>query len=209
MSAAIRLATPADGAALATIYAPAVAHQATSFELECPSAAEMGRRVAATVRRTPWLVCQHHDDILGYAYAGSHRDRPAYQWSVEVSAYVSPAVHRHGVARALYTSLFAVLGLQGFRNGYAGIALPNPGSVGLHTAMGFKPVGTYHAVGYKLGAWHDVAWFELALAERVADPPPPRPLPEILSDPMFAAALTAGIASLRLPDYPSAAARNP
>jgi L-amino acid N-acyltransferase YncA len=209
MSTPIRLATPGDGAALAAIYAPAVAKQATSFELECPSAAEMGRRVGTIVQRTPWLVCEYRDAILGYAYAGPHRDRPAYQWSVDVSAYVSPEVHRRGVARALYLSLLAVLKLQGFRNAYAGIALPNPASVGLHAAMGFKRVGVYHGVGYKLGAWHDVAWFELALAERVTEPPPPRPLPELLPQPMFAAALAAGIASLRLAAQPPAATGSP
>jgi L-amino acid N-acyltransferase YncA len=194
----IRLATPADGAALAAIYAPSVADQATSFELELPSPAEMARRVSTTLLRTPWLVCEHQGQVLGYAYAGPHRDRPAYQWSVEVSAYVLASFHRRGVARALYTSLLAVLTLQGFRNAYAGIALPNPASVGLHTAMGFRPVGVYRGVGYKLRAWHDVAWFELALAERVADPPPPRPLAELLPEPGFASALAKGVGSLRL-----------
>lgn len=193
----IRLATPADGAALAAIYAPAIA-EPTSFELERPSPAEMARRVSTTLLRTPWLVCEHQDRVLGYTYAGPHRDRPAYQWSVEVSAYVSAGFHRRGVARALYTSLFAVLTLQGFRNAYAGIALPNPASIGLHTAMGFTSVGVYHGVGYKLGAWHDVAWFELALADRVADPAPPRPLAELFPEPALASAIAKGMGSLRL-----------
>jgi len=154
----IRLATPADGAALAEIYAPSVVARATSFELEPPDGDEMSRRVEAILARTPWIVCIAGDRLAGYAYASAHRARPAYQWSVDVSAYVDPGWQRGGVGRALYTSLLAILELQGFRNAYAGIALPNPASVGFHEALGFTPVGVYHRVGYKLGAWHDVMW---------------------------------------------------
>jgi phosphinothricin acetyltransferase len=198
MTGVIRLATPADGPALAAIYAPAVAERATSFELDPPDGAAMARRVAALTDRTPWLVCEHGGAVVGYAYASPHRDRPAYQWSVEVSAYVHARAHRAGVGRALYESLFAVLALQGFRNAYAGVTLPNPASVGLHTAVGFIPVGVYHGVGYKAGAWHDVAWFERPLAERAADPPPPRPLAVMHADPEFRAALATGLPYLRL-----------
>jgi L-amino acid N-acyltransferase YncA len=120
MSATIRLATIADGPALAAIYAPAVLAHATSFELEAPDGAEMARRVETLTTRTPWLVCEFRSAVVGYAYASPHRDRWAYQWSVEVSAYVGAAAQRSGVARALYTSLFAVLVMQGFRNAYAG-----------------------------------------------------------------------------------------
>jgi L-amino acid N-acyltransferase YncA len=199
MTADIRLATVADGAVLAAIYAPSVQERVTSFELEPPDAAEMGRRVLALTARTPWLVCVHRDAIIGYAYASPHRERPAYAWSVDVSAYVHSDVHRAGVARALYTSLFAVLVLQGFRNAYAGITLPNLASVKLHEAVGFTPVGVYRSVGYKLGQWHDVAWFERALAPHDVEPPPPRPLPEVLADaPRFTTAVRAGLPWLRL-----------
>jgi L-amino acid N-acyltransferase YncA len=195
----IRLATAADGAALAAIYAPAVEGRAISFELEPPDAAEMGRRVVALTARTPWLVCVHRDAVVGYAYASSHRDRPAYSWSVDVSAYVRADVQRAGVGRALYTSLFAVLVLQGFRNAYAGITLPNPASVRLHEAVGFTPVGVYREVGYKLGSWHDVAWFERRLASHEIDPPSPRLLEAVRNQmPAFGTALAAGLRSVRL-----------
>ena len=137
----------------------------------------MARRVARVLERTPWLVWESDGRVLGYAYASSHRDRAAYQWSVEVSAYVHVQARRIGVARMLYTSLFAALAVQGFRNAYAGITLPNPGSVGFHTAMGFTPIGVYRGIGYKHGAWHDVGWYERPLAPRDVDPPLPAPLP--------------------------------
>ena len=200
MSTLIRLATLADGPALASIYAPAVTGRATSFELEPPDGDEMARRVERLTARTPWLVCAHAGAVVGYAYASPHRDRPAYQWSVEVSAYVRADVHRAGVARALYASLFAVLVLQGFRNAYAGITLPNAASVGFHEAVGFTPVGLYRNVGYKLGAWHDVLWLERALGPHGPDPAVPTPLAAVRDAPAFQAALAAGLPHLRLGD---------
>src|SRR5690606_36941096 len=178
---------------IAAIYRPAVTDSTISFELEPPDDAEMARRIAHVQQRTPWLVLERSAVVLGYAYASTHRERPAYQWSVEVSAYVHPDARRLGVARALYTSLFAALAVQGFRNAYAGITLPNDASVALHTAVGFTPVGVYHRVGYKLGAWHDTIWLERALAAHDPSPSPPRPLPECRDDPRFQAALAVGL----------------
>jgi phosphinothricin acetyltransferase len=196
--ATIRLATREDGRALAAIYAPAVVDRSTSFEVEPPDGAEMARRVERISVRTPWLVCEHRGTVVGYAYAGPHRDRPAYQWSVEVSAYVHDDVHRSGVARALYTSLFAALVVQGFANAYAGITLPNAASVGLHLAMGFTPTGTFHRVGYKFGQWHDVMWLERELMAPASEPPVPTPLPEIENTPELRRALAAGECLARL-----------
>jgi phosphinothricin acetyltransferase len=198
MPAIIRLATAADGPSLARIYGPAVTDHATSFELEAPDGAEMARRVERLITRTPWLVCERESVVIGYAYASPHRDRWSYQWSVEVSAYVAVSAHRSGVGRALYTSLFAVLVAQGFRNAYAGITLPNPPSVRLHEAVGFTPVGTYRGIGYKFGAWHDVLWMERALAPRTTDPSPPTPLPHIARDAGFNEIVATGLSLLRL-----------
>jgi L-amino acid N-acyltransferase YncA len=193
----IRLATPSDAAPIAAIYAPAVTDLPTSFELAPPDADEMARRVATTLARTPWLVCERDGAVLGYAYASAHRERAAYRWSVDVSAYVRADARRLGVARALYASLLALLARQGFRNAYAGVTLPNDASVGLHQAVGFTPVGAYRGVGYKLGAWHDVAWFERPLLPRVPEPPEPVPLPAISPD-VVRDALAEGVPLLRL-----------
>jgi L-amino acid N-acyltransferase YncA len=192
----IRLAAPTDGSALAAIYAPIVVGAATSFELDAPDGQEMGRRIARVTARTPWLVCEEQGEVVGYAYASSHRERPAYQWSVEVSAYVRDDFKRRGIGRALYESLFAVLILQGFRNAYAGITLPNAASVRFHEALGFATVGVYHRVGYKLGAWHDVMWLARTLAPHDISPPKPLSLPELRDEAILSAALASGLSHL-------------
>src|SRR5215212_239589 len=196
-SAVIRLAAERDAEQVAAIYAPNVTDAIVSFEAEAPSAEEMRRRIEGTLERFPWLVCERHGRVLGYAYAGAHHSRAAYRWSVDVSVYVHEGAHRKGVGRALYTSLFAALKLQGFYNAYAGATLPNPASVGLHEAVGFRPVGVYRGAGYKMGAWHDVGWWHLALRERVADPDPPADLPSVLESEEWDAALASGLAFLR------------
>src|SRR5687768_2653948 len=168
--ALIRQATENDAAQIQAIYAEIVRSTVISFEIDPPTIADMQARMRAVQERFPWLVCEHNGEVAGYVYASSHHERAAYQWSVNVSVYIDPKYHRRGIGRALYTSLFALLRLQGFYNAYAGITLPNPGSVGIHESMGFLPVGIYKNVGYKFGAWHDVGWWSLALRPHKAHP---------------------------------------
>jgi phosphinothricin acetyltransferase len=113
--------------------------------------------------------------IEGYACASPHRTRAAYRWSVDVSVYVARTSHRKGVGRALYEQLLALLRAQGFKSAFAGIALPNAASVGFHESMGFAPIGIYRDVGYKLGAWRDVGWWQLILSPGDAAPAAPSP----------------------------------
>jgi L-amino acid N-acyltransferase YncA len=146
----------------------------------------------------PGWCGEHHGEVLGYAYASAHRTRAAYQWSVDVSVYVQAQVQRSGVGCALYSSLFKLLTLQGFYNAYAGITLPNPGSVGLHESLGFRPVGMYRAVGYKLGAWHDVGWWQLTLQAPTLSPEPLKDCRTLPASPEWQAALATGLPLLRL-----------
>ncbi len=140
----IRVASPADAPRIAEIYAPAVVDHVTSFELTPPDAVEFEKRIARILVNLPWLVVESAGDVLGYAYAAPHHERAAYRWSVDVSAYISARSHRRGLGTALYVSLFEILALQSFRNGYAGITLPNSASEGLHRRFGFTLVGVYH-----------------------------------------------------------------
>jgi phosphinothricin acetyltransferase len=194
----IRLATEDDAEAVLAIYAPFCRDTPVSFETREPTVAEMRQRIAKTVESLPWLVCDDGGLILGYAYASPHRERAAYAWAVDVSVYVREGLRRQGLGRALYTSLFGLLRLQGFTNALAGTTLPNRGNVGLHQALGFQPVGVYRNIGFKCGAWHDVAWWQLVLREpsRGLVPDPPVPLPLLERSAAWHEALQAGLALL-------------
>jgi len=189
----IRLATPSDARAVAEIYGPIVRSTAISFETEEPSEAEMKRRIVSTLSYAPWLVWEEGGAIAGYVYATRHRDRMAYQWSVDVTAYTHERYRRKGIGRALYRALFDLLRLQKFYRAHAGITLPNAASVGLHESLGFRFIGAYPAVGFKLGAWHDVGWWQLPLLEPIEAPSPPLTLPEAQALPAWQAAYGAVI----------------
>ena len=161
-----------DSARVAEIYRPAVEGNFISFEESAPTADEMADRMRKVLARLPWLVAEDESGlVVGYAYASPHRDRAAYRWSVDISVYVDPAWHRRGVGRLLYDELLERLRALGYVNVYAGVTLPNDGSVALHESIGMKRIGVYERVGYKLGAWRDVAWFGMRLAEPATDPP--------------------------------------
>jgi phosphinothricin acetyltransferase len=175
----LRLAAPGDGTPIHGIYAPIVRDTFISFEVEPPTVEEIQRRISKTLARHPWLVYEDHDGVAGYAYASEHRDRLAYQWSVDVSCYVHERARRRGIASRLYGALFRILERQGFTNAFAGIALPNDASVGMHASVGFTTVGTYVNVGYKSGEWRDVVWMQRPLATPPAKPVTPVPFPSL------------------------------
>jgi L-amino acid N-acyltransferase YncA len=165
-----------DAAACAAIYAPHVANAATSFEERAPDAAELARRIERIAATHPWLVAERGGEVVGYVYAGPHRAKPAYRWSVDVAIYIAEDERGLGHGRRLYEALFTRLREQGFRMACAGITLPNEASVGLHESLGFVPIGVYREIGFKQGAWRDVGWWQLELLPPPAGRPP-EPLP--------------------------------
>jgi phosphinothricin acetyltransferase len=189
----IRIATAGDAGAVRDIYAPVIETSATSFELTVPSRDELAARITDRQPAHPWLVADDAGTVAGYAYAGRFSARPAYDWSVETSVYILEAAQGQGVGRALYAALLAVLTAQGYRRAMAGIALPNPASVRLHERAGFVPVGVYRAVGWKLGAWHDVGWWQRGLAPADLAPAPPTPLTELPPGALDAALAAGGV----------------
>lgn len=187
----VRLATSADAGQVAEIYRPHVLESAASFELVPPDTAEMARRIGELSATHPWLVAEEAGTIQGYAYATRHRPRVSYQWSTEVSVYVRGGCRRAGIGRRLYDPLLQLLTLQGFVTAYAAITLPNPPSLAFHEQLGFAPFAVFERVGYKLGAWRDVAWYRRGLAPPAAAPPPPLPMADLLAGPEGRAVLGA------------------
>ncbi|MFC4457813.1 GNAT family N-acetyltransferase [Pseudonocardia nematodicida] len=167
----IRDATATDADACARIYAPYVDDTAISFEVEAPGPVEMAERIADAQRRHAWLVAEEEGAVLGYAYGGTWKARPAYRWTCEVSVYLHPDARGRGLGRALYDELFDRLVERGMLVAVAGITLPNDPSIALHGALGFTEVGVFSGVGYKHGAWRDVGWYRRTLAEPPATGP--------------------------------------
>lgn len=170
----IRPATEQDAAAIAAIYAPYVTDTAISFEDVPPTSEEMATRISSGTAAC-WLVCERDGRVAGYAYADVFHARPAYRWSTEVSVYVDSQLHRSGIGRELTTALLAELRAAGYVNAFAGIALPNAASAGLFESLGFRQAATYESVGFKLGQWHDVGWWQLPLQDATVPPPQLRP----------------------------------
>jgi phosphinothricin acetyltransferase len=169
----IRGATDSDAESILEIYAPYIEDTSYTFETEIPTIDSFKERIISNLQNWPWLVCEIDGVIAGYAYGSKHRERVAYQWSVECSVYVHDNFQRVGVAKGLYTALIGILRLQGFRNLYAVINLPNDKSVAFHENMGFEYFAVYKNVGYKLGKWKNVGWWQLQLNEYTEEPPPP------------------------------------
>lgn len=180
--ASIRVARPDDGAAVAAIYAPYVSDTTISFEEVPPTGEEMAERIRRLLRTHPFLVYEEGGIVLGYAYGSPHAERAAYRWSCDVTVYASPRIHRRGVGRRLYTELLRLLEMQGYHVAYAGITRPNENSLGLHEAMGFRHVGDYREVGFKHGAWRDVAWFARPLNQGLPTGAP-QPFAAVAADP--------------------------
>lgn len=170
MTELIRTAEITDATGVLAIYAPFVSETAVSFEEEPPSVNEMARRIKQSHL---WLVADRDGEVAGYAYAGSFHPRPAYRWAVEVSIYLAESARGKGIGKALLQELLRRLPEMGFVSAFAGTTLPNDASVRLFESFGFQKVAHWSKVGYKLGAWHDVGWWQLHLRE--PDDPPAEP----------------------------------
>jgi L-amino acid N-acyltransferase YncA len=185
----LRVAELSDAEAIAAIYAPIVRETAISFETEPPSVDVLAARIQATLPSHPWLVAVRAGEVVGYAYASQHAQRGAYRWSVNVTAYLAETARGQGVGRRLYDALIPILKAQGFRSAFAGIALPNDASIGLHEAVGFERLGVYKDVGFKLGQWRDVGYWRLSLTEAESAPAEPESFAAFRLTPAFSTSL--------------------
>jgi L-amino acid N-acyltransferase YncA len=162
----IRSATPGDGDAVATIYNHYVANTIVTFEEEPVSAGQMAGRIAdAHDQALPWLVLEEVGSIVGYAYASQWKARSAYRYAVEVTVYLAPDAAGRGFGTQLYAALFAQLRSRSIHTAIGGIALPNPASIALHEKFGMTKVAHFAEVGFKLGQWIDVGYWQKRVNE--------------------------------------------
>lgn len=165
---AIREAQTDDVPALLAIYEPLIRDSIVTFETEPPTEAEFAARIE---RSHLWLVGTRDEKVAGYTYAGPFHTRAAYRWSAEVSVYIHPDHQGSGVGRALLQEMLDRLTMMGFVNAFAGVALPNDPSVRLFEAFGFERIALQKQVGFKLGRWIDVGWWQKHLRDRTTPPP--------------------------------------
>jgi L-amino acid N-acyltransferase YncA len=165
MMCVVRDSRAEDMAEVQIIYAHHVLHGAASFEEEPPSLAEMQRRRADVLARgLPYLVAEIGGRVAGYSYASPYRARPSYRFTIENSVYVDPACPRAGTGRALLETLIMRCRQGDWQQMIAVIGdSANAASIGLHAALGFRHVGTLHAVGFKFGRWIDSVLMQRAL----------------------------------------------
>jgi L-amino acid N-acyltransferase YncA len=170
----IRPTLEADLPAITAIYEHAVRYGTATFELIPPDLAEMTRRFRALVEGGyPYLVGVFEDEVVGYAYAGAYRPRPAYRFTVENSIYLKPAIHRRGIGLQLLLRLIEECESRGYRQMVAVIGdSANAGSVGVHARTGFEMIGTHPNVGLKFGRWLDTVMMQRALGAGAATVPP-------------------------------------
>ena len=175
----IRIAKSENAAGMLEIYKPYILSSAYTFESAVPNIKEFEARIEKYLEKYPCLISFTDGDIAGYAYASSHRERDAYQWTCECSVYVHDRFKGQGVGTQLYKILFEILKFQGFRNVYAGITIPNEASEKMHAKCGFELFAVYENIGYKLGSWHNVGWWKVQLNGYDLLPPPPKRFSEI------------------------------
>lgn len=169
----VRLATEADAAGILAVYAPYIRDTAVTFETETPSLDAFRCRMASIIGDYPYLVVEEDGSIVGFAYAHRLGERAAYAWNAELSIYFAPGCTSRGWGSVLFWALIDLLALQGVRNAYSLITVPNEASLALHEKLGFTLMGVQKEAGYKLGAWHDVAWLRMAHRRLLGGPRAP------------------------------------
>lgn len=175
----VRSARLEDAGRILEIYEYYVLHTAITFEYDVPTPEEFRSRMQRTMMRYPYLVAEKDGVIMGYAYAGAFVGRAAYDWSCELSVYISHTALRCGIGRMLYESLEAELKRMGILNLYACIAYPETddeylsrNSAQFHAHLGFSKAGEFHKCGYKFGRWYDMIWMEKIIGEHLPEQPP-------------------------------------
>jgi phosphinothricin acetyltransferase len=198
MSATIRLAEKRDVPGILEIYAPFILNTSVTFEETVPDEESFWKRMQDIMAELPLLVCEIDKWIAGYAYASGYRSRASYRWTKEVSVYIHPDFHRRKIGHALYTSLNEMVRYQGIADLLAIITMPNEPSVAFHESFGYRKCGEFSKVGYKLGQWQNVGWFELFLQDETQIPKERiLRLDEIRELPIFQEAIQKGLDKLK------------
>lgn len=174
-----RRATEDDVVSILAIYAPYVTDSAITFEYDVPSEEEFRQRIRTISAEYPYFVCESDGQIIGYAYAHRHMERAAYQWNAEISIYIRQGFTGKGFGKTMCQTLIDLLRLQGIRNVFSCVTIPNERSAHLHHSMEFSTEGIFQNAGYKCGKWQTIAWFRKNIAPYTNEPAPFLPISRI------------------------------
>ncbi len=174
-----RRATEEDVVSILAIYAPYVTDSAITFEYDVPSEEEFRQRIRTISAEYPYFVCESDGQIIGYAYAHRHMERAAYQWNAEISIYIRQGFTGKGLGKTMCQALIDLLRLQGIRNVFSCVTIPNERSAHLHHSMEFSTEGIFQNAGYKCGKWQTIAWFRKNIAPYTNEPAPFLPISRI------------------------------
>lgn len=186
MNVKIRMATKADAKEILDIYKPYVKNTAISFEYDVPSVEEFAERINKILKKYPYIVAIDNDQIIGYAYVSSFKERVAYDWAVETTIYLSQDCRGKGVGKKLYLALEKILKRQSILNLNACIAYTSTentyltnASMYFHEKLGYRKVGHFTKCGYKFENWYDMIWMEKIIGEHSENPKPVIPISEL------------------------------
>ena len=185
----IREATEDDASALSEIYAYYVLNTAATFEYRPPTVEEFTARIISAREKYPYLLIEHEDEIMGFAFAHAFRERPAYDYAAEVTIYLREDMRHKGLGRIIYTALEDELRRMGVRSLYACVALPSgedphlsADSPRFHEALGYRRCGEFRNCGCKFNTWYTMVWMEKVIGDFPAHPAPLTPYPELLKN---------------------------
>jgi phosphinothricin acetyltransferase len=161
----VRVATPGDAAAIATIYNEGIADRIATFETEPRTPAQLATQLTEKGDRFPTVVVERDGTVIAWAGAGPYRSRPAYGGVAEHSVYVARAARGTGAGRAALEGLCRLYAERGFWKIVSRIFPENTASLALHERCGFRVVGVYQRHGKLDGQWRDCVIVERLLGE--------------------------------------------
>ncbi len=159
----IRPVRLSDAKAITDIHNYYIENSVANLEERCTPLAVIEQRIEKITEHFPWLVYEHNNNIIGYAYASDWKPRSGYRQTAETTIYIKNNIEQRGIGTALYKELIQKLKDLSFKELIGGISLPHPQSVGLHEKMGFEKVAHFKRVGYKFDQWVDVGYWQLSL----------------------------------------------
>lgn len=192
----IRMAERKDVAGIIEIYKPYILDTAITFDETVPTEDEMWQRVQSIQAETPYLVCAIDETVAGYAYISGYRGRASYRWSKEISVYIHPSFRKKNMAHALYSALFDIARAQGICTLLAVITIPNEPSICFHEKLGFVKCAEYKNIGYKMGSWQTVGWWQLGLFDEKKEPGDIVPIEDVINSPLFSRVIQNGLSKI-------------